>query len=63
MGTITRIAEKGSYAVDVSVALPYSLAYYSRSLSGYCARDRIRRQGYGAYHDASLACPCAPSGR
>lgn len=65
MGTITHIAEKGSYSVDVRPGEhPHSCDNSSRlmfPLTGHCSRDRVRGQEDEAHHAPALARSCSPT--
>jgi len=56
LGTITRIAEKGSYAVDVNIAIFFRISVLFTLPLGYRFGDRIRWKNHEAYDDATLAC-------
>lgn len=63
LGTITHIAEKGSYTVAVR-AIPNDLypLVLIIMISGYCARNWIWGQDDQTLPDATVACPCSTSG-
>lgn len=63
LGTITRIAEKGSYAVDVNIAISIRISVLFTFLSGYCFGNRVRWKSHEAYDDATLACTSPSSCR
>lgn len=63
LGTITRIAEKGSYAVDVNIAISISTSALFTFPLGYRFGDRVRWKSHEAYDDATLACTSPPSCR
>ena len=58
LGTITHIAEKGSYAVDVIIQLQ-SLACIASQVffAGRCFRNRISGKDNKTYHAAAMASP------
>ena len=63
LGTITYIAEKGSYAVDVSLSFlrQRSVSSQARKLSGCCVGNRVQRADDETHNDAGVARPCASS--